>query len=68
VLLREEVYQQLSKEGQFKESFSDLISRLLNELNIKRRSIENKETKMLAGENDLPIDPPAASSEVRFTR
>ncbi|MGC2684301.1 MAG: hypothetical protein WA323_20765 [Candidatus Nitrosopolaris sp.] len=27
--------------------------------------IENKETEMLAGENDLAIDPPAASCEVQ---
>lgn len=58
------MYQQLNNEGRFKESFSDLISRLLNELDLKRGSIANKETKMLTGGNDLAIDPPAASSEV----
>jgi predicted CopG family antitoxin len=64
ILLRVDVYQQLSQEGRFKESFSDLISRLLSELDLKRGSIENKETKMLKGGSDLAIHPPAASSEV----
>ena len=31
-----EVYQRLSNEGRFRESFSDLISRLLSELDLKR--------------------------------
>jgi predicted CopG family antitoxin len=41
VLLREEVYRELSNEGRFKESFSDLISRLLTELaELKKGSME----------------------------
>jgi predicted CopG family antitoxin len=36
ILVREDVYQRLSNEGRFRESFSDLISRLLGELDLKR--------------------------------
>lgn len=32
VLLREDVYERLSSKGRFHESFSDLVARLLNEL------------------------------------
>ena len=41
VTLKDEVYTRLSKEGEFNESFSQLISRILNELQ-KRRDSHDK--------------------------
>ena len=41
VLLREDVYERLSSKGQFHESFSDLVARLLDELDeIRGKSIQ----------------------------
>jgi predicted CopG family antitoxin len=41
VLLREDVYEHLSRMGQFHESFSDLVARLLDELDeIRGKSIQ----------------------------
>ena len=38
VTLKDEVYSRLSKEGEFNESFSQLVSRILNELQKRRES------------------------------
>lgn len=41
VLLSEDVYERLSSRGRFHESFSDLVTRLLNELDeIRGKSIQ----------------------------
>ena len=38
VTLNDEVYSRLSKEGEFNESFSQLVSRILDELQKRRES------------------------------
>ena len=37
ITLKNEVYSRLSKEGEFNESFSELVSRILNELQKRKR-------------------------------
>jgi predicted CopG family antitoxin len=41
ITLKDEVYSRLSKEGKFNESFSQLVTRLLNELQNRRETYEN---------------------------
>lgn len=41
ITLKDEVYSRLTKEGRFNESFSELVTRILNELKKERESYES---------------------------